>query len=1065
MKTHRRTNLQRNFSLAILTCLLFYHLPVFNSAKGADADSSATSTGISRAKHAVGIEVPNERKKNEYAVAFAGLHHQLLGPIRTLLVKKTLEQTVAAPLGTDATKPKNKDDYRIPGRSPEEALKSFVVPEGFEMQLVAQEPQVMDPIVISYDENGWMYVAEYLKFPNHPLEGKSESGRIRLLKDADNDGKYEKSFVFADGIAWPTGICPWDGGIYVVAAPDLWYLKDTDGDGQADIKKKIFTGFGFNNEEGTANNLIWGLDNWIYGAGSNSGGTVRPADDPDARGISMRGRDFRFHPVTGKFETLSGSEQFGNTFDDWGNRFICSNSKPVVHLVLPSRYLARNPYLPVPAVKKNIWVSGDSIYRISPPEAWRVARSKYRLSKKPDMAKTYVADDVFSACSGSTIYRGSVYPKQYQGNMLMGEVQGNLVSRFLMRPNGVTFDAVRVDINKELVASRDNWFRPVNLCNAPDGTMHIVDMSREVIETPTSMTEEIIASIDLLSGHDRGRIFRLAPKGFRAPAQPDLRNSTTLELVQTLENRNGWWRDTASRLLFQRQDKQAVGPLKKLLRESNYDLAQLHAMYALQGLGRLSDDDLLFALSSNSDGLKEHAVKLSETRLQKNSKLIDAIVSLANSPNAKVRFQVAFSLGETDAPSAAEALASIAKRDAGDIWMRTAVLSSSLQLAAGMLDSLLADSEFAKTSAGKLILRQLALIVGGRNKKAEVVQLLKSLESSKDSSMQRMILLGLGDGLRRSRASLSQYADQSAAAARLVNAMIANAEKILSNESAKAKQKEQAIEVLAHGKFENVSDILIEMLDSRQAPSVQLAASRTLADFKNPEVSSILLDAWQGLSPSVRGEVIETLLGRGNEGISALLEAIENKEIAAGFISPVHKERLMKHRNPQIKSRARKLFSSNVPSSRKKVLDEYRSALSLKGDAARGKKIFEQNCMTCHKLGSSGHDVGPNLATIQNATPETLLIQIIDPNREVLANYTQYIVVLDSGRVVTGIITSESPTSITLKRAENVKETILRQNIDEITGTGKSLMPEGLEQKIDKQQMQDLITFLQELKK
>ena len=959
-----------------------------------------------------------------------------------------------------------KDEFRIAPRTPAEALKSFEVPKGFEVQLVAQEPDVLEPIVISYDENGLMYVAEYLMFPDFPLEGKRESGRIRLLKDGDGDGKYEQSFVFADGLEWPTGLCPWKGGLFVVAAPDLWYFKDTNGDGKADIKKKIFTGFGFNNEEGTANNLIWGLDNWIYGAGSNSGGKIRPADDPNARAVSLRGRDFRFQPVTGKFETLSGSEQFGNAFDDWGNRFICQNSKPAVHIVLPARYLARNPYLPVPAVRRNIWLE-EGIYRISPPEAWRVARSKYRLAQDRKWAASYVADDVFTACSGVTIYRGAEYPKQYQGNLFVGEVQGNLVHRAVLKPNGVTFDAVRVDKKTEVLRSKDNWFRPANLYNAPDGTLHIVDMCREVIETPTSMTDEIIASIDLLSGNKHGRIYRLAPAGFKPPAPPQLGKLTTAQLVQTLENKNGWWRDTASRLLYERQDKQAIKLLQKLLHESTYNLAQLHAMYALDGLHGLSDEDLLFVLSSSSDRLKEHAVKLAEARLQKNAELLKAVISLANSEDARVRFQVAFSLGETNHQSAARALAGIAKRDAGDLWMRTAVLSSSLKLAGGMLESLLADTEFAASSVGKQFLRQLALVVGGRNQKTEVISLLKAMEStanSKNASAQHAILLGLGDGLRRSRASLSQYTSESAAAAKLVSSMIANAEKVLSKSSSTARQKEQAIEVLAHGKFDNVSELLAEMLDSRQAPSVQLAAAQTLADFRNPEVSTILIESWQGLSPSVRGEVIETLLGR-HEGVVALLNAIENKEIAAGFISPVRKERLLKYRNADIQARAKKLFSTNVLNPRKKVLDDYRSALSLKGDAARGKKVFEQNCMTCHKVGSSGHDVGPNLATIQNATPETLLIQMIDPNREVLANYTQYIVVLESGRVVTGIIVSESPTSITLKRAENVKETILRQNIDEITGTGKSLMPEGLEQKINKQQMQDLITYLQQLKK
>lgn len=959
-----------------------------------------------------------------------------------------------------------KGEFRIAPRTPEEALKSFVVPRGFEMQLVAQEPNVLEPIAISYDENGLMYVAEYLMFPDFPLEGKRKSGRIRLLKDCDGDGKYEQSHVFADGLEWPTGLCPWKGGLFVVAAPDLWYFKDTDGDGKADLKKKIFTGFGFNNEEGTANNLLWGLDNWIYGAGSNSGGKIRPADNPNARAISLRGRDFRFHPVTGQFEVLSGSEQFGNTIDDWGNRFICQNSKPAVHIVLPARYLARNPYLPVPAVRRNIWVE-EQIYRISPPEAWRVARSKYRLSLDRKWAASYVADDVFTACSGVTIYRGDAYPKQYQGNLFVGEVQGNLVHRAVLQPEGVTFNAVRVDKKTEVLSSKDNWFRPANLYNAPDGTLHVVDMCREVIETPTSMTDEIIASIDLLSGNEYGRIYRLAPAGFKAPSPPELEKATTAQLVQTLENRNGWWRDTASRLLYERQDSQAVELLRKLLHSSSYDLAQLHVLYALDGLNSLRDEDLLFALSTNSDGLTEHAVRLAESRLQKNSKLLNSVVSLANSQNPRVRFQVAFSLGETDDKAAVKALASIAKRDAGDPWMRTAVLSSSLQLAGGMLESLLADADFSATSGGQQFLRQLALVVGGRNKKEEVVGLLKVLESkvgSKNASVQRIVLLGLGDGLRRSRASLSQYVKESPTAAKLVNSMLANAQKVLSKSGSTASQKGQAIEVLAHGQFEDVSDLLVEMLDSREAPSVQLAASRTLADFRKPEVSSFLIDAWQGLSPSVRGEVIEALLSR-KAGINALLDAIEEGEISAGFISPVRKARLLKNRDAKVRDRAAKLFASSALNPRGKVLDEYRSALSLKGDASRGRKVFEQNCMTCHKVGKSGHDVGPNLATIQNATPETLLIQMIDPNREVLANYTQYIVVLESGRVVTGLITSESPTSITLKRAENVKETILRQNIDEISGTGKSLMPEGLEQKINKQQMQDLITYLQGLKK
>ncbi len=956
-------------------------------------------------------------------------------------------------------------NLRVPATEPEAAAKAFEVLDGFEMQLVASEPNVLEPVVISYDANGQMYVAEYLKFPNYEVEGKRASGRIRRLTDLNGDGHYEESSVFADGLEWPTGICPFKGGIFVVAAPDLWYLKDTNGDGNADVRKKVFTGFGFNNEEGTANNLIWGLDNWIYGAGSNSGGQIRPADQPTARAVSLRGRDFRFHPVTGKFEAISGSEQFGNTFDNWNNRFICQNSKPAVHVVLPAHYLARNPYLPVPAVRRSIWKE-NRIYRASPAEQWRLARTKLRLAEDRKYSAPSVAHDVFTACTGVTIYRGAAYPQKYHGNLFVGDVQSNLVHRRTMQPSGVTFESLRADNETEIVRSKDNWFRPANMINAPDGTLHIVDMYREVIETPDSMPDEIIAMIDLLSGNKRGRIYRLAPSGFHVPKPPQLGSATTEQLVRELENANGWWRDTAGRLLYERQDRNAIKPLRALLRKTKSELAQLHVIYALGGLNSLSDEDLTLVLAASSSGVREHAIRLSESRLQTNDSLLTQVVALANDENTRVRFQVAFSLGETDDRRAAEALANIARRDAGDVWMRTAVLSSSLKLGTEMLETLLADAEFSKSSSGQQFLRQLSLVVGGRNRPLEVASVLNAVETSpgaKQATVRRTIILGLGEGLRRSRSSLSRYAKDSPATAELLSSLISSASKTLANSSSSSKQRIQAIEMMAHSHFDDVQETLIAMLDSRQSPAVQLSAVQALASFEAMEVPTVLIDAWQGLSPAVRGEVVETLLGR-SEWISVLLDAVEEKQISPGYIAPVRKERLTKHNNTAIRTRAVKLFSTAL-SPRNDVIESYRAALSLTGNAERGQRVFEQNCMTCHKVAKQGHDVGPNLATIQNQTPEALMLQILDPSREVLANYTQYVVALDNGRVVSGLIASETPTNITLKRAENVQETILRQNIEEIIGSGKSLMPEGFEQKISKQQMSDLLTFLLDLRK
>lgn len=983
-------------------------------------------------------------------------------------VEATLIQATKKLLQEDDQQANN---LRVQPVEAEEAVKRFELQPGYEMQLVASEPQIVEPVALAYDENGKLFVAEYLKFPATDGHSDGPDGCIRRLEDRDGDGHYEHSQIFADSLAWPTGICPWDGGIFVVASPDLWYFKDTDGDGRADVRRKLFTGFGFTTEEGTANNLIWGLDNWIYGAGSSSGGEVKSVEDPAAAPVAMRGRDFRFHPVTGKFEAISGSEQFGNSFDDWGNRFICQNSKPAVHVVLPSHYLARNPYLPVTSVLHNTW-KDTTVYRASAPEAWRLARTKLRLSERPDWTGPSVAHDVFTACTGICVFRGTAYPSDVRGSLLLGDVQSNIIHRRSLHPQGATFTSERSEPKTEFVRSKDNWFRPTNIINAPDGTLHIADMYREVIETPDSMPEPIRAMVDLQSGHDRGRIYRLAPTGFKPPPSPQLGSATTAELVRVLENENGWWRDTASRLIYQRQDQAACDGLRTLLRTSSSELAQLHAMYALDGLQDLTDDDLLHALASRSAGVREHAVRLAESHFQspasqaiQPSALEQAVIALADDPNDRVRFQVAFSMGECDQPAAADALAQLARRDADNVWMRTAILSSSVDLASGMLEALLSDGDFTSKGSSQELLRQLSLILGGRNQAAEITGILNRIDQlspAKSQDARRSILLGLSEGLRRSGASMSRYLEVSPAAQRIFGELLASAKQTLANDTSSIAQRQRAIEMLSHAHLKDVEAVLVPLLDSRQPPAIQLTAIQALGRMDDDSVAAALIDGWPGLSPSVRGEVVESLLSR-RSWMGSLLDAIEQKRIPFSYIAPVRQTQLLQHADPAIRQRMQDLLNANQLGTRKDVVQRYRSALDMTGDVTRGQAVYQKNCMACHKVRDQGHEVGPNLATIQNRTPDALMVQILDPNHEVLANYTQYIIMQDDGRVVTGLIASESPTSLTIKRAENVQDVVLRQNIEEIIGTGKSLMPEGLEQNITPQQMSDLLAYLLQL--
>jgi|TARA_B110000914_G_scaffold50480_1_gene43325 putative membrane-bound dehydrogenase-like protein len=953
------------------------------------------------------------------------------------------EKVLTAAMKTLLGEPARKQG-RVAPKSPKEAIAAFETLPGFEMQLVASEPQIREPIVVTYDENGLMYAAEYLKFPSHGGKSDGPDGRIRLLRDSDGDGHYETSQVFADGIAWPTGICCWDGGVYVVAAPDLWYLKDTDDDGIADVREKIFTGFGFRNDEGTANNLYWGLDSWIYGAGSNSGGNIQSLQNKETKPVSIRGRDFRFHPRTREFQALSGSEQFGNAMDDWGNRFLSQNSKPAVHVVLPSRYLGRNPYLSIPSTKTDIW-KGNTIFRASEIEGWRLARTKIRLADDRKYSAPSVAHDVFSGCSGVNIYRGSVYPEEFHGNLFVGDVQGNLIHRRSLSPEGVTFASERIEKEGEFLRSTDNWFRPANLVNAPDGTFHIVDMYRETIETPDSMVPEILAMVDFRSGNEHGRVYRFAPKGFQPPPPPALGKATIAELVKTLQNPNGWWRDTASRLLFERGDRSALHPLRVLLETSDLPLARLHALHVIAGLDGLAESDLASALSDQSPGIREHALRLFRPEFMG---LKQKVITLAGDDHIRVRYQAAFSLGDLEGEDVAGGLAKIAIRDEGDPWMRIAVLSAHPRLALPVF------RRIQGAANQNSLLPPLTKILGARNERSELEAFLAIIEDAGPGFPLARMISNLGNGLKEAGSSLSEYPE----VAKLTVKLAQNAKAILKDKEAQVSQKVEAVELLGNAPWGKVSSDLYRLLDSSQAPAVQLASLRILSGFKKSESGDVLIKLLLGLSPATRSEVIELLLSR-DAWIAPLLAAVGDKKVTSGQIPLVHQKRLLEHKDPALKKKAQALFSAKA-NPRASVVKNYQAALKLSGDVERGRKVFSQSCLACHKLGEIGHEVGPTLTTVKSRSPESTLIQILDPNREVLTNFSQYFVTLNDGRTASGQIVGESSSSLTLRRAGGVEEIIFRQKIKSITGSGQSLMPEGLEGAIDLQAMSDLIAFL-----
>lgn len=974
---------------------------------------------------------------------------------------------------------------RIPPTAARDAATTFHVLDGFRMDLLSAEPLVASPVAMAYDENGRAYVCEMRDYPytdkaHHQRNQENPTdeaiGTVRLLEDTDGDGVFDKATVFADGLSWPTGVACWKGGVFVAATPNIWYLKDTDGDGKADIRRKVFTGFRKFNVQSVMNTLVWGLDNHIHGAGSSNGGQIRPAEKPEAKPFVMTRQDFRFDPVTQEFELLSGGARFGGAFDDWGHRFLCDIRNPAQHVALPQHYLARNPYLAARSALNDMAESGDQlpVYRISQPELWRVLRAK-RWAGERDIVmprSELVGAGVVTSSSGVTSYRGAAYPEKYRDNVFVCECAGNLFYRLQLTPDGPTFKATRVDGQAEMVASTDNWFRPVNFVNAPDGTLHVVDMYRENIEHPWSIPDDIHAAVDLESGRERGRIWRLTPRKFAPPKPPRLGRASTGELVATLENSNSWWRETAQRLLFERQDQSAVPALRKMVKRGRTSQSRLHALWTLAGLNRLTDEDVIAGLKDPTAGVRENAVKLAEALVvpltpiggegvrrtgegeaavlsMPRTRLVTALLKLASDSSAAVRFQLAFTLGESTDPRAMDALATIARRDAGDPWIRVAVLSSVVNTSDQLLVRLLDDAKFTANPAAAEMIRQLAQIVGRRGQDDEIQ---RTFEAARKANADLDVALGVGEGLKRAGRSLRQ-----SAAPRFVDGLLDQGRDTALAE-APLDVRLKAIQALAYDDFEWVKDALTDLLAPKQPQEVQRAAVIALGSFSRPEVAGLLLSGWRTHTPAIRAEVINALLDVRSR-IPVLLDAIESGVVPANQVPFARRAALLRAADATTKERLNKIFSSAM-ASRKDVVAKYQSALSLKGDAARGQAAFETACATCHRVGALGKDVGPNLATIRQWNPEQILINILDPNREVAPNFIGYTVETKDGRTLDGIIADENAASLTLKRADGVTETVLRSDIARISGSGLSLMPEGLEATMSVEQMADLIAFL-----
>ncbi len=1030
------------------------------------------------------------------------------------------------------------------------------LPPGFHLQLVAAEPLVQDPTCVAFDASGRMFVCELhgynveghldvqqlnetgqldhqvrrlrwelLGGPIAEQARKLQYGIVKLLIDTNADGRMDEVRIWADDLPPCYGIVPARDGVIVTCAPHVIYLADEDHDGQVDHRETLFTGFRTSVMERGINNPRWGLDNWIYVGSGQHAGTIT---GPRLRSpVDLGNTDFRMRPDGSAIEPVSGQVgTFGLAMNDLGQRFPSSGGEPAVYaLPLPRRYLVRNPFVATPRTNYSAadYARG---YRISQPHPWRVRRGQ-----DPAWIKFYgtreTNSNYFSGGCGGFIYRGGDFPSEYYDSFFYCEPSLNIVHRAVLERDGAGFKAHRAagEAKREFLASTDQWFRPINLRMGPDDALYIVDMYREIIEDYSAIPRFLQQQYGLNNGSDRGRIWRLSyhavnrPKGDPAATRPAVGSRDRLPasqpaaaLVDALAHRNPWWRETAQRLLVERRERSSIQPLRDMVANSESFQARLHALYVLHALDALRPVDLLRAMADSHYGVRLHAIRLADSRLNDTPGLLEKMLTLADDVDPSVRLQVAMSLGEANDPRAAASLKQMAQRHGDERWMDAAIASSARQTAGQLLLALLKDD--ASIQPVQPILPLLARTVAGTGDRTNVEAIVQRIPAQ-TPAVQQVCLAALADAAKAS----SSPADCSTptrealallirtpspevrlAAATLVDRfglaaeqpfveLFAQAARVAvsngatgdgkGNEAAadntgdnidadtaaagtrlSLKERRDAIELLSHGPWPVIRSALSELLKPQEAQDLQQAALMAIGRRSEPQVATVLLSRWPELSPSLRRDALQVLSERKNR-LEALLDAVHEGLVQPVEIDPALRELLRRHDDQQIASRAKQLLPErHQDENLQRRLREYVQALHLEPNIDRGKQIFQKHCANCHRIGAEGFAVGPPLTTAMNRPDEAVLLDILDPNQRVDSEFASYVIQTRDGRSFSGLLISESATSVTLGRDKGVTHRILRSDIDLMRSSDVSLMPSNLYEQISPEDAADLIAFL-----
>ncbi len=975
-------------------------------------------------------------------------------------------------------------------------VSDFHLAEGFQIELIAAEPLVKDPVAMEIDEQGDWFVVE---MPGYPLDVKG-SGRVIKLLDKDKDGLPDERVVFADELVLPNGIMKWKEGWIVTDAPNVLYLEDTDGDDKADHIEVMLTGFSRSNPQHNMNSPSYGLDNWIYlgheGAFitktfveefGDEGTRITFPNVPDAPSLPKNAneRAVRFQPEQHKLEMLSGSTQFGYSFDDWGHLFYTSNAHHLFHEVIAARYLEGGKQLPLTSTTQYLPSYGPGA-------------EIFPMTDHPEHQVLTDVGTITSSC-GLTLYQGGAFPEAYDQLSFIAEPVHNLIHTDKLMGQGASYVAERQFERKEFLASRDSWFRPVNFYIGPSGDLYVLDYHRQYIEHPEWMAEEVVTSGQLYNGKDKGRIYKISStQAANASKQSSkkLGEMTDPELIPLLADKNVWWRRNAQRLLVHRdRNADQLQQLKEALidvgLETESDLGLLHTLWTLEGLRQVDAKLIRKALTHKTAGLRENALKMIELHPELQQELKTEVLALQNDPNSKVRFQLLCSLSLYQWAEAEPIIQNLLQKGIEDDWTQIMALKASSQSELSLIQSMNQGVSSSEQEKAASFISKASEMLGRSNETSDIKRLISTSIRPSNGIVPwwgSAALEGLAKGMKEvdvpmkrafepeKRLLISQFdpvveTELRAAAIELLSILglpnqgkgkqLDLAERILRSREGTAALQVDAIHLLGLENTSTYTALLLSLIQPTEAIDVQKAALQELNDIaeEDREIETYVFSHWHDLTSSLQQEALK-LFSRREASSWRILAQVEKGNIQAATISWPVKLRLLNHWNDDIKREARELLVAEDHLA-EEILKRYELAVEGRGNIEGGKEVFEAVCSSCHQMGGEyGMPFGPDLASIRNRTKVAILQDVLLPNKAIADGYELWDIQLNNGDKLYGIIAEELNDQLLIREASGNEIKISRSHIDQLRSMKQSGMPEGLADQISVEEMKHLLAYL-----